>query len=283
MRRAVKQTFFESPHAVTYTFILLNGAVFALTLIGSSLMRIEPATLFQYGALYPDALKRHEYWRLVAHAFLHANLLHLALNMLCIAAWAGLLEHRLGATYFTFAYLASAIGGGVASLYGHAGAFMTVGASGAISGIVGGLLCLAMLGKMALSPQFFLITIGANVALGARVPNVDWMAHLGGFTAGFAACAILDGVEHINRFWLRCKFPEFVKFGFAGAAVSAAGYLAFEMPPASSDLLRQALVAGVILISAIKLADLLLAARRGLGLLALGIAIFWERSHTRGR
>ena len=152
---------------------------------------------------------------------------------------------------------------------------MTVGASGAISGIVGGLLCLAMLGKMALSPQFFLITIGANVALGARVPNVDWMAHLGGFTAGFAACAILDGVEHINRFWLRCKFPEFVKFGFAGAAVSAAGYLAFEMPPASSDLLRQALVAGVILISAIKLADLLLAARRGLGLLALGIAIFW--------
>ncbi len=92
MRQAVKQTFFESPHAVTYTLILLNGVVFALTLIGSSLARIEPATLFQYGALYPDALNRHEYWRFIAHAFLHANVLHLALNMLCIAAWAGLLR-----------------------------------------------------------------------------------------------------------------------------------------------------------------------------------------------
>ena len=156
--------------------------------------------------------------------------LHFGLNMLCIAAWSGLLEHRLGATYFVILYLASAIGGSVASIYGHPGAFLGVGASGAISGIVGGLLCLTLLGKLPLSPQFFVITIGVNAMLAAKAPNVDWIAHLGGFTAGFASVALLDRLEAFNRYWLRCKFPEFVKFGIAIAAVFAAGLVYLGSP-----------------------------------------------------
>ncbi len=275
MRQGGNQTFFASPHAVTYVLILLNAAVFSVTLIGSSLVRIEPATLFHYGALYRDALSRHEYWRFIAYAFLHANVLHFALNMLCIGAWSGILENRLGATYFILVYLASVIGGGIASFYGHPGAFFTVGASGGISGIVGGLLCLTMLGKLPLSAQFFVITIGANVALGARVANIDWMAHLGGFTAGFAACAILDVLEHLNRFWLRCKFPEFVKFGLAAAALFAAAYLAFEVAPANGSLLPDALAAGFAILLAIKLADMILALQRGLAVLAVSIAVLY--------
>jgi membrane associated rhomboid family serine protease len=119
MGQGGKRAFFESPHAVTYTLILLNSAAFGLCLLGNSLVRIDPATLLHYGALYQDALTRKEYWRLVAYAFLHANVLHFGLNMLCIAAWSGLLEQRLGATYFIVVYLASAIGGGIASVFGH--------------------------------------------------------------------------------------------------------------------------------------------------------------------
>jgi rhomboid protease GluP len=275
MGRGGKQAFFESPHAVTYSLILLNAAVFGLTLIGNSAARIDPATLNDYGALTRDALSRHEYWRFVTHAFLHANVLHFALNMLCIAAWSGLLENRLGPAYFILVYLASSIGGGVASFYGHQGTFLTVGASGAISGIVGGLLCLTILGKLPLPAQFFLVSIGANVALGARVPNVDWMAHLGGFTAGFASCALLDGLEHLNRQWLRCKFPEFVKAGFVAAALFAICYLYFEGAPAQGDLLRTALTLGAGALIAVKLADLILALRKGLAIAAVSIALLY--------
>lgn len=199
--------------------ILLNSAAFGLCLVGNSLVRIDNATLFKYGAIYPGVMAKQEYWRFLAAPFLHANALHLLLNMICIGAWSGILEKRVGATYFLVIYLAAAIGGGVVSLYGHTGPFLSVGASGAISGIVGALLCLTILGKLALSPQFFVVTIGINILLATKAAHVDWMAHLGGFTAGFAACAILDGIETINRLWLTCKFPEFAKFNIAIVAL----------------------------------------------------------------
>lgn len=275
MRQRTRETFFESPHAVTYALILLNSAIFGVTLIGSSAARIHPATLFHYGALHKATLAQHEYWRLIAYAFLHANILHLGLNMLCIAAWAGLLEKRLGATYFILVYLASALGGGIASVYGHPGAFLGVGASGAISGIVGGLLCLTMLGKLPLSPQFFVVTIGVNAMLAAKVPNVDWLAHLGGFTAGFAACAILDGAEALNRYWLRCKFPEFVKFAIATAAFTVAA-LYLELPSANTADAWGPILAGFAgIVLAIKLSDLILAIRRGLAVLAFAVAALY--------
>jgi membrane associated rhomboid family serine protease len=275
MRRGRSQAFFESPHAVTYILILLNAAVFGLTLIGSSPVRIDSATLFNDGALYQDTLARKEYWRFVAYAFLHANILHFGLNMVCIAAWSGLLEHRLGATYFLAVYLASAIGGGIASLYGHAGPFLTVGASGAISGIVGALLCLTILGKLALSPQFFIVTIGINGILAARVPNVDWLAHAGGFTAGFASCALLNTLETFNRYWLRCKFPEFVKFGIAAVSVFIVLVLYFYVPSSGRELAIYGAECGALILLLIKLADLALSRPKGLAVLALVIACFY--------
>ena len=265
MRRQNGQAFFQSPHAVTYILILMNAAMFAVSLIGSSLTRIDPATLFHYGALYPEVLPKQQYWRLIGYAFLHANVLHFGLNMLCIAAWSGLLEHRLGATYFLIVYLAWAVGGGVASLYGHSGAFLGVGASGAISGIVGGLLCLTILGKLALSPQFFIITIGVNGVLAARVANVDWLAHLGGFTAGFAACAVLDSLEELNRYWLKCKFPEFVKFGFVAACILGTALLYVEAASGTKSITVHAVEWGVSIVLSVKLADLILARQKGLG------------------
>ena len=208
MGQRAGESFFESPHAITYILILLNSVIFAVTLFGNSLMSIDSATLYQYGALYKPAFERHEYWRLITYAFLHGNIIHLGLNMLCIGAWAGCSKTGFGATYFLIVYLASAVGGGIASIEGHSGAFLTVGASGAISGIVGGLLCLTILGKLPLTLQFFMVVIGINVLFSMNAAHVDWLAHLGGFTAGFAVCALLDTAENLNRYWLRCKFPN---------------------------------------------------------------------------
>jgi membrane associated rhomboid family serine protease len=275
MGQRASESFFESPHAVTYILILLNSAMFAVTLFGNSLTSIDPATLYHYGALYKPAFERHEHWRLITYAFLHGNIIHFGLNMLCIGAWAGMLENRLGATYFLAVYLASAVGGGIASMEGHAGAFLSVGASGAISGIVGGLLCLTILGKLPLSPQFFVVVIGINVLFSANAAHVDWLAHLGGFTAGFAACALLDVAENLNRYWLRCKFPEFVKSGLA-AAFTGAALLYFEQGGRDgTDSLAPAIAAIAGLAIAIKLADIVLVRPKGLAVMAVAAAVFW--------
>lgn len=275
MGQRASESFFESPHAVTYMLILLNSVIFAVTLFGNSLTSIDSATLYHYGALYKPAFERHEYWRLITYAFLHGNIIHFGLNMLCIGAWAGMLENRLGATYFLIVYLAAAVGGGIASIEGHGGAFLSVGASGAISGIVGGLLCLTILGKLPLTPQFFLVVIGINVLFSANAANVDWLAHLGGFTAGFAACALLDAVENLNRYWLRCKFPEFAKSGIAAGFLGAVLLYSGRGAAVGIDALLPAALAVAGLAIAIKLADIVLARPRGLAIMAVAAAALW--------
>ncbi len=272
MTTTTRSGFLGSPHTATYAIILLNAIAFGVCLIGNSAFRIDGRTLFDLGALHTEAINRHEYWRLLAYAFLHANVLHFALNMMCIAAWSGILEQRLGATYFLLVYLVSAVGGGVASVYGHHGPFLGVGASGAISGTVGALLCLTLLGKLALAPTFFLVTIGLNGVIAAQARNIDWIAHLGGFTAGFIMIALLNLFEMINRFWLRCKFPEFVKFGLAVIAMTLAAIVVPKTAANPSQAVTY--VAGWLLsvVLLIKLADIVLAQTKGLAVVAFAVA-----------
>ena len=93
--------------------------------------------------------------------------------------------------------------------------YLTVGASGATSGILGALLCLWILGKLDLRFDFFAINIGLNIAFALGNSRIDWGVHLGGFAAGLIACALLDLIEKANAYALRCKFPEAVKVNLA--------------------------------------------------------------------
>ena len=112
--------------------------------------------------------------------------------------------------------------------------------------------------------------------LAARVPNVDWIAHLGGFTAGFASVALLDRLEALNRYWLRCKFPEFVKFGIAIAAIFAASLVYLESPLAGgSNILMRIAEGGVAFLIILKLSDLVLSRPKGLAILAVAIAALY--------
>ena len=126
------------------------------------------------GALYKGAIASGEYWRLLAAGFLHADPIHLALNMICLVSWGGLLERRVGAFNFILIYLVSLVAGSVVTVLAHPTNFIGAGASGAISGVVGALLCLFILGKIDLSGHFFIGAIGLNIVLMANVPRIDW-------------------------------------------------------------------------------------------------------------
>jgi rhomboid protease GluP len=267
--------FFEIPHAAVYTLIAANIVVFALCARQSGGEAISGELLFRNGAMYSAALERGEYWRLVTYGFLHANLLHLASNMLCLALWGGHLEKRVGSFYFIVIYVCAVIGGAIVGLYSHADPYLTVGASGGISGVLGALLCLWVLGKIDTTASFFVVNIGLNVALAFSVRTIDWGAHFGGFAFGLIACALIDLLEKGNSFVLRCKFPEFVKVNALLIAAALALALANGRLTAVFGVAAWQLLLGVVVACAVavKACDLLLSLKHGLAIVVVAFAL----------
>ena len=264
---------FEIPHGMVQLLLGASIAVFALCISRSGTANISPEILFRYGAMYSGAIDRHEFWRLFAHGFLHANPVHLFANMLCLVLWGGLLEARLGALYFTLVYVSGLLAGAIVSNIAHAGPYLSVGASGAISAVLGALLCLRIMRKIDLPWSFFVTNIGFNVALAAASPRIDWGAHLGGFVAGMVSCACLDLVERAIGSVLRCKFPEFVKMNTFIVFVMVVGFYTGWL---SLDISRQGptlLVGSIAAAAVVKLLDLVLSAKKGLAFVVLAFAV----------
>jgi len=254
---------FEFPHTATALLLAVNIVVYALTLQRSGMSSPSPDVLFRSGAIYSGALVRHEYWRLVAAGFLHVSILHIFGNMACLVWWGGPLERRVGTSYFLLIYFASIIAGWLTGIFTSSGLYLSVGASGGISGILGALLCLTLLKRINLTASFFVINLGLNIAT-AFVGRVDWRAHLGGFVAGMLVCALLDAFEIAAPKVMRCKFPEFVKLNLGIPFVAVAWLTNFS--------LTSMLVALVVLIVAVKVIDITLSLPRGLAWTAVILA-----------
>ena len=177
---------------MTYAIVVLNVALFVLCAAAGYDASPSTSVLYSYGAITNDTLALHEYWRLLAAAFLHASLAHILTNMVCLVSWGAFLEQRIGSIYFVSIYLIAAIAGNIGSIIGHHEPYISVGASGAISGLIGALLAMKLLGKTGLSAQFFVTNIGLNVVLMSSSGRIDWMSHLGGFLAGLVVCGLLS-------------------------------------------------------------------------------------------
>jgi rhomboid protease GluP len=127
--------------------------------------------------------------------FLHAGLVHVAVNMLALYFLGSFAEQTFGAGRFMALYVVSGIAGGVAYLY--FGDFTTpaVGASGAIFGILGGVLGFAIRrGTFSMGNPVIrqLVLIAAiNLFIGASIPNVSNTAHIGGLVGGFFFGALI--------------------------------------------------------------------------------------------
>jgi membrane associated rhomboid family serine protease len=268
--------FFEVPHASVSLLFIANVVVFGLCLSRSGSAVISADVLFRAGAMYSLAIERHEYWRLLAYGFLHADPFHLATNMFCLVLWGVHLERRVGSAYFLAIYACALATGGIVSNVTHVGSYLAVGASGAISGIMGALLCLWILGKTDLSANFFIINLGLNVALALSNLNIDSSAHLGGFAAGFIACALIDLIERANHVLLRCKFPEFVKLNLLILTSVSTAYLWSGASIAQLGSPRNwwSPVAYVVACTMlIKLIDILLSFKKGLAVVVFMLAM----------
>jgi membrane associated rhomboid family serine protease len=130
----------------------------------------------------------NEWWRLASAAFLHGGWMHLAFNMYVLYALGPTLERIMGHSRYLILYVLAALGGGVASYVFSPMNTVSVGASGAIFGLMGALVVAGRRLKYDITQVLFLL--GINVVIGFLSPGVDWRAHLGGLVTGALVAAL---------------------------------------------------------------------------------------------
>ena len=189
---------------VTMAIIAVTAAVFLLgQAFEASLAQVSP--LVEAG----------EWWRIFTPVLVHASLTHILFNMWALYALGPQIERGVGSMPFLALYVASAGMGGVAAQLLTPGNFTAVGASGAVFGLFGVWLNLAIrrrntaYGRSLLSQLGFLLLI--NAALPFVIRDISWQAHLGGFVTGFV----------IGEVWSRIKGQEAERNStLVGAAVA---------------------------------------------------------------
>lgn len=180
----------------TVIIAVVNVAVFlGLSLFG----RTEDGFfMLQHGAMYvPSVLEDGEYYRLFTSMFLHFGFEHLMNNMvtLCVIGWN--LELEIGKWKYLLIYFASGLCGNLLSAAGDMmeGRYvLSAGASGAIFGLIGALLCVAVKNKGRIgriSSKRILFMILYSLCYGFTTVGVDNLAHIGGLAAGVALAALL--------------------------------------------------------------------------------------------
>jgi rhomboid protease GluP len=150
----------------------------------------QPTEVLARGALVPALVAHGEVWLLFSSMFLHAGFIHLALNMLSLYFLGSFVEVAFGRGRFLALYLTSGLAGGIAYLYCGDFDGSVVGASGAIFGLLGGVLGYSLRrGTFSWQNPLIrqlLILLALNLYIGFSVPNISNTAHLGGLAGGFA-------------------------------------------------------------------------------------------------
>lgn len=179
----------------TWTIIALNALIFLfMVLNGINLFKPRTLDIIQWGGNISTLIFGKEWWRLLTSMFLHIGIFHLAVNMYSLYFIGSFLEPLIGRFRFVMAYLCAGIIASLSSVLWHGDTVVSAGASGAIFGLAGVLLVLAVMGLVprhlrAMLLQSLLIFTGYNIFYGFRTGSgVDNAAHLGGL-----ACGLLIG------------------------------------------------------------------------------------------
>ena len=169
-----------------YLFIAFTGS--------SNIIDINVNDLVEFGGNVGSLVKSGEYFRLFSSIFLHGSILHLACNMYSMYVIGPQLESFYGKLKYLYIFILSGISGSLLSLAFNPSNIVSVGASGAIFGILGALCYFGYhyrvyLGN-ALKSQILPI-IGLNLMLGFMVNGIYNFAHIGGLVGGiFASMAV---------------------------------------------------------------------------------------------
>jgi rhomboid protease GluP len=189
-----------TPPPVTTVLVVVNTVVFAYGILSNTQNAIisnygfVPNSLFKDGNL-PDGILR-----LFTSMFIHAGIAHIAFNLFALAYMGGFAERSIGKPKFIALYIIAGLGGALAHgiiatfILGN-GYSVLIGASGAISGILGISAALGDIrGYYWLAIQVLYVFIGSVTSL-----SIAFAAHVGGFITGLVLTKLLIELERRKR------------------------------------------------------------------------------------
>ncbi len=143
--------------------------------------------LLEHGGLYAPAVREGEWYRLITHLFLHGDIWHLGNNMLILFCLGNALEHYVGKISFLMVYFFSGILAALGSVVYNTDSPVSIGASGAVFGVVGAMLWLVIRNRGKLegfTGKRMLLFAVLSIYAGFADQGVDNAAHVAGLIAG---------------------------------------------------------------------------------------------------
>jgi rhomboid protease GluP len=213
----------QSPNTpVTYALLGICIFVYVGAAIGTNhLTGFDGRSLVRLGSNFGPYTTAGDWWRVLTCMFLHAGVIHLAFNMWALASFGPFVERLYGSVPYALLYLVAGMAGSLASVSWNP-AINSVGASGAIFGLLGALMAAQMRSAGSFPPGVLrplrsssLIFTAVGLSAGFLSTGVDNAAHLGGVAAGFLLGLLLS--RPVTG--LRSSTGDFLRrLGFTGTA-----------------------------------------------------------------
>ncbi len=182
--------FKPKPIIVTKIIMFICFAMYIATLLVNNNFNVA---LIILGANNRSLVLGGQIWRLLTSAFLHGNILHLLVNMYSLWIIGSQVETYIGKWKFLVIYLLSAIMGSLFSIVFYANS-ISIGASGALFGLMGALLYFGYHYRLYLSNTLtsqIIPIIVLNLLFGFTVPGIDNACHIGGLIGGYLSTMIV--------------------------------------------------------------------------------------------
>ncbi|MEX0850555.1 MAG: rhomboid family intramembrane serine protease [Gaiellaceae bacterium] len=189
---------------VTQALVGINVGIYLLQLVMGAGLTATSGWIYEHGVLVSSAIgsdgsligvAEGEWWRLITAAFLHYGPLHLGMNMLVLYIIGPALEEYLGHSRYALLYLVAGLAGSAGALVWSPNA-LTVGASGAIWGIMGAALILEwrkiyVFGGQAMGLVVF------NLAITFLIPGISIGGHVGGLVGGGISALVFSSLRRM--------------------------------------------------------------------------------------
>jgi membrane associated rhomboid family serine protease len=185
-----------NPALTSQLLIAANAAVWIAILVtggnSSQLVRdfaLRPSSTAN-GIVYPvPSVAGGDYWQLVTSMFTHVAIWHIGFNMLVLWVLGPQLELAVGRLRYLAIYFISGLAGSAAVMWLSAPLGLTLGASGAIFGLMGALLVIAL--KVHGDVRGVATWIVINLVLTFTLGGISWQGHLGGLAGGILTGAVV--------------------------------------------------------------------------------------------
>jgi membrane associated rhomboid family serine protease len=226
----------SDPRLTTYALIALNAVVWvAILASGGAQSRVGDALALlpapfvggPQGQITGEA--GGAWWQVVTSLFTHVEVLHIGFNMLALYFLGPMLETVVGRSRFLAVYFGSGLLGSAAVMVFSAPNAQTLGASGAIFGLMGAIAVLAV--KVGGQAQQVLGWIAINLVLTFTLRGISWQGHLGGLLGGVLLGVAIVYAPRSHRSVVQWSAVALVLLVAVGTIVVRASYLAAHWPP----------------------------------------------------